>query len=140
MSAVFRRKRTIQPEDTDGLGHVNNVAWVRFVVELADAHSSSVGLDFDSYQQIGGLWIVRRHEIDYHGQAVAGDEIVEETWVSAFKGARSIRQSRFTTSDGKRLLSAVTQWAYVDARTQRPRRVDARVVKSFPIHEEAAAR
>lgn len=134
---VFRRTRVIEPGDIDELGHVNNVTWLYFVVELADAHSSSVGLDLDAYRDIGGLWIVRRHEVDYRGQARVGDEVIEETWVASFKGARSVRETRFTTLDGRELVHAVTHWAYIDAATQRPRRVDATVVERFPIHEVA---
>ena len=129
----FQRTRRIEPADIDQLGHVNNVSWLRFIIELADAHSTAAGFDLAAYKAIGGLWIVRRHEIDYRGAAVVDDVVHETTWVTAFKGARSIRCSRFTTADDKPLVTATTQWAYVDASTLRPRRVDPDVLAAFPI-------
>ena len=40
---VFRRRRVVNDEDVDFLGHVNNTVWVSFIVRLAEAHSSSLG-------------------------------------------------------------------------------------------------
>lgn len=121
---VFRRTRVVQPGDIDELGHVNNVRWVAFVGELAAAHAMRRGSDNDTLREKGAIWIVRRHEIDYHRSALPGEELVEETWVEEMSGARSVRCSRFTrATDGALLVSAKTTWAYVDAVTQRPRRI-----------------
>ena len=131
---VFRRTRIVRDEDTDALGHVNNVTWVRFVVELADAHSRAVGLDWDAYQRIGGMWIVRRHEIDYARAAAPGEQIHEETWVEFARGARSQRRSRFLRSDGQELLvEASTDWAFVDTKRQRPKRIHPEVIQRFSV-------
>ena len=133
MSAeVFSRTREVQERHLDGLGHVNNAVWVRFVVELAEAHASSRGFGGRKVRELGAQWIVRRHEIDYRASALAGEEIVEETWVESMKGARSIRHSRFTRArDGALLVSAVTHWAYTSAETQRPRRIDPQILAAF---------
>jgi acyl-CoA thioester hydrolase len=135
---IFRRVRAVTGADIDGLGHVNNVVWVHFIVELADAHSRAQGLDPEAYRRIGGIWIVRRHEIDYHAPVTAGEEIVEETWVAEFRGARSVRRSRFSLPDSQPLVSAITHWAYVDARTQKPRRIDSEVLVRFRVHPDPA--
>jgi acyl-CoA thioester hydrolase len=128
----FRRTRTIAREDIDELGHVNNVRWVQFVAELAGAHAARHGGDLASLRAHGALWIVRRHELDYHRPALPGEEIVEETWVEKLSGAKSERHSRFTrAADGALLVSAVTIWAYVDAKTLRPTRIPAELRARF---------
>lgn len=129
---VFRRVRTITGDDIDELGHVNNVVWVRFVVEMATSHSEALGLDAAAYRRLGAWWIVYRHEIDYRAPAFPGDRIVEETWVSEMRGARSVRQVRFRReSDGTPLLDATTTWVFVDADTHRPRRIAPEVRAAF---------
>ncbi len=137
--AVFRRTRTVEPKHIDHLGHVNNAVWLRFVVALAEAHASAAGFGFERVRALGGLWIVRRHEIDYDAPAFAGDELVEETWVEAMKGARSVRCCRFARPrDGELLLRARTTWAYCDFASQRPRRIPAELLSAFtPIAEPA---
>lgn len=130
--SVFKRTRVVETSDCDELGHVNNVRWLAFVGELAGAHAVRRGSDNETLREQGALWIVRRHEIDYQRSALPGEEIVEETWVEAMSGARSIRHSCFTrATDGVVLVSAVTTWAYVDAVTQRPRRIPAEMIERF---------
>ncbi len=136
--ALFKRTRTIEDEHVDQLGHVNNVVWINLAIDLAVAHAGSVGMDFETTKKLGGIWIVRRHEIDYHQPALPGEEVLEETWISSLRGARSVRNARFTrVKDGARLVSAVTQWAYVDVRTQRPRRIDPEILEAFEVLETA---
>ena len=130
--SVFRRTRQVVADDCDELGHVNNVRWLAFVGELAGAHASRRGSDNDALRAQGAVWIVRRHEIDYHRSALPGEEIVEETWVEAMSGARSVRHSRFSRPQGGEVLvSAVTTWAFVDAKTQRPRRIPKEMIAAF---------
>jgi len=130
--SVFRRVRTITERDIDELGHVNNLIWVRFVVEMATSHSEAVGLDVAAYRALGSWWIVYRHEIDYRAPAFPGDRVIEETWVSEMRGARSIRQVRFRReSDDALLLEATTTWVFVDARSQKPKRIAPEVRSAF---------
>lgn len=130
--AIFRRTRIVDPKDVDFLGHVNNVVWVRYVIEVAEAHARSLDMGSGRLRELGGQWIVRRHELDYNAGASTGDEIIEETWVESMRGARSTRRSRFTLArDGTPLVSALTQWAFVDARTLRPRRIGPEVRAAY---------
>ncbi len=133
MSAgVFRRRRIVAAEDVDGLGHVNNAIWVRFVVELAHVHSTARGFDPETVRKLGGIWLVSRHEIDYRRPATRGEEILEETWIVSLKGARSVRHSRFSDpSDSSVYVTAVTHWAFTDPETLRPRRIPAEILKGF---------
>lgn len=134
MEAVFKRKRTVSGDDVDRLGHVNNVVWLGWVIDLAHAHSEAVGLDLEEDIAGGHAWVVRRHEIDYHRPAGAGAEIIEETWVSQMRGARLWREVRFLSADdGALLVAARTLWAWVDLKAMRPRRVPNHVVERFAI-------
>lgn len=134
--AVFRRPRQVAPRDVDLLGHVNNVVWVRFVVELAEAHASALGLDFHTTRGMGGIWIVRRHDVLYHANVPLGAEIREATWVSAMRGALSRRHARFEDAAGRLLVESETEWAWVDAKTLRPRRVPPAIRERFDLVEE----
>ena len=134
---VFRRTRTVAPRDTDLLGHVNNLVWVRYVVELAAAHADALGVGFEATRALGGIWIVRRHDVLYHANVPAGATIREATWISSLRGALSLRQARFESEAGVLLVEAHTEWAYVDATTLRPRRVPADLRRRFdPVEPE----
>ncbi len=131
---VFRRKRVVCEQDTDFLGHVNNVVWVRFVVRIAERHAESLGFDWETVRSLGGMWIVRRHELDYRRSATPGQELIEETWVREMRGARSVRRARFLLAeDGSELVSATTQWAFCDPETQRPKRIPRELLDAYPL-------
>jgi acyl-CoA thioester hydrolase len=132
--AVFRDRRIVAPGDVDELGHVNNVVWVRYVFELAQGHSDAVGLTMDAYRRLGGFWIVRRHEIDYRREALAGEEIVGTTWVDGNRGPLNTRRYRFqNAADGGVLVRAATTWAFVETASGRACRPPREAVEAFPV-------
>ncbi len=128
---VYRRKREVTAGDIDFLGHVNNVVWLRWVVEIAEQHAVSHEAGSRIVRERGGQWIVCRHELDYHANAELGEPVVCETWVESMRGARSLRRARFTRPDGTLLVSSLTPWAFVDATTLRPKRIPRELLQVF---------
>jgi acyl-CoA thioester hydrolase len=123
------------PADIDGLGHVSNLVYLRWVLEAALAHSTAKGLDEAAYKARGQGWVVRRHEIDYLRAAYAGDELVVETRVATLAAASSTRRTRILR-DGELLARAATSWAYVDFRTGRPMRIPEEVKDLFELEPD----
>ena len=48
-----------------------------YVVELAAAHADALGLGFEATRALGGIWIVRRHDVLYHANVPVGATIRE---------------------------------------------------------------
>ena len=118
--------------DVDELGHVSNVAFVRWVQEVAKAHSETVGWDVDAYRRLGAVFVVRRHEIDYLAPAFEGDRITIVTWIESWSAATSIRCTRVVRdSDQRELARAATTWALVSVESGRPRRIPREIVDAF---------
>jgi acyl-CoA thioester hydrolase len=115
--------------DIDRQGHVNNVAFVRYVQDVAVAHWRSTA---PAEVQAAYTWVVRRHELDYLRPAFAGEELLLRTWVGEPSGAT---WERFTEilrgGEDKPLVTARTVWVLLDAATGRPRRVDPSFVARF---------
>jgi acyl-CoA thioester hydrolase len=94
---------------------------------------------FEATRALGGIWIVRRHDVLYRANVPVGATIREATWVSVLRGALSLRHSRFESEAGALLVEATTEWAYVDATTLRPRRVPAQLRSRFDLVEAKPA-
>jgi acyl-CoA thioester hydrolase len=124
-----------EPADIDGLGHVSNLVYLRWVLEAALAHSTAKGLDEATYKARGQGWVVRRHEIDYVRAAFAGDELVVETRVATVTAASSTRRTRILR-DGELLARAATNWAYVDFKSGRPMRIPEEVKILFELEPD----
>lgn len=116
----------------DELGHISNIAYVRWIQDVAQAHSTAVGFTHARYQELGSIFVVRRHEIDYLSSTFAGDELEMVTHVAWFRGATTERMTRILRSrDGVELVRASTLWAFVAIATARPRRIPPVVSEAF---------
>jgi len=131
---TYRMTLSAPQSDIDGLGHVSNVAYVRWIQEVAIAHSAAVGYDFARYEQLGAVFVVRRHEVTYLAPVFGGEEVVLATWIESFRGVTSDRHTTITrVSDGKEVVRAVTQWVLVSTESGRPRRIPIELAASFGV-------
>lgn len=115
--------------DIDGLGHVNNTVYLRWVQDAATAHWEALASAED---QAAIVWVVLRHEIDYKAAARAEEEVVLRTWVGK---ASRLTFERFTeivrARDGETFARARTLWCPVNPTTSRPTRVTPQLRAQF---------
>ncbi len=131
---IFQYRFTFPPEAEDENQHVNNVEYVRLLQESAIAHTRQNGWTPEELKEQGWTWIVRSHFIEYLQPALAGEEIVVETWVANFKKIRSVRKYRFVrSSDGAILARAETDWVFLDFRTGRPVPIPPEVLAAYVV-------
>ncbi len=129
---AFQLHLTVTDNDIDALQHVSNVTVVRWFSRAAWHHSKHLGYDEDAYHTIGSWFVVKRHEIDYHQSAVLGDELTLYTWPSSIKKVSAERRYQLIrNADNAPIADGLTVWAYVDADTQRPKRIPPEVADTF---------
>ena len=116
--------------DIDELGHVSNQVYLRWVLEVALAHSSHVGWNHAQYKELGGIFIVRRHELDYLAQVTEGEALVATTWVETWRGASCIRMTEIARGD-QIVARAATTWVFMGFASGRPQRMPADLVALF---------
>ncbi|MGD8862786.1 MAG: thioesterase family protein [Myxococcales bacterium] len=132
--AEFRLELDVADDDLDELGHVNNAVYVRWLQDVAWAHSRAVGFGLPEYTALGGVFVVRRHEIEYLLPAGKGDRVQLITHVAWWKGATCERHTQVRrASDGALLARARTLWAYVSLDGGRPRRIPKPVLEAFSV-------
>jgi acyl-CoA thioester hydrolase len=153
---VYLAHFRVRFNEVDPLGHVNNAVYLTYLEQTAIDHAAAAGYGAEPLRELGGVFIARRHEIDYLRPAFEDDWLRVTTWPADLIGARAIRRyeiARLTPdelavgppTDGRQpaaavsvpagdlILTARTEWAYVDVATGRPRRVPAEVVTAFLI-------
>ncbi len=134
MPNVFSWRLIIPADANDDNGHVNNIAYVQWMQDVAIKHSDAQGCTKDLYAELGTSWVVRSHLIEYLKPAFAGDEIEIQTWVCNMKRTRSLRRYRFLRcADQTLLVRAETDWVYVDTRSGKPRKIDNAVSGAFDL-------
>ncbi|MBZ2170330.1 MULTISPECIES: acyl-CoA thioesterase [Marinobacter] len=120
----FTMDITVTDQDTDRLGHANNVVYVRWLEEISWAHIESLGMTWEVHESTGRAMAITRTEIDYLASANAGDHLILGTWITGFDGRfRSERRFQLVRpADGKTLVRATSTHACVNLKTQRPAR------------------
>ncbi len=112
---AFKHRITVQPSDIDGLNHVNNLVYLKWMIETAVAHSKSLGYDLEKFKSLGGMFVVRRHEIDYLAPTFLGDEITAHTWLSSMSGKTCYREYEMVrASDSKVVSRGKTLWFFIN--------------------------
>ena len=110
----------VTPEMIDDNHHFNNVWSVKWIQDIAIAHSDSVG-GTQLMKSVGAGWMIHVQHIEYKSQAFLNDEIRGTTWVAAYGKVACIRKCRFERiSDGKIIFESETQWVLVDLNRGRP--------------------
>lgn len=131
----FVHRFTIEPDVIDRNGHVNNVAYVRWMQDVAVAHSRAV-MEHGSYRDSNTTWVARSHQIEYLKPAFAGEAMALHTWLGGFRRVRCTRMYEFLReSDDALVARGHTDWVYVDAATFRPLSIPASVREAFGLSE-----
>jgi acyl-CoA thioester hydrolase len=129
---AFELSIRVDRDEVDLQGHASNVAVVRWISRAAWAHSRALGFDEQAYRQLGAWFVVRRHEVDYHGYARPGDELIAYTWPSALRKVVAERRHVIErVSDRVPIAEAINVWAYVSIDSGRPVRIPPAVRQAF---------
>ena len=109
----------VSAEDIDEQNHVNNVAYVRWIQDVALAHWRNAATE---EQQAKFTWIIVRHEIDYKKPAFENEEITATTWVESWRGFSCERLTEITRGADLLVKSKVI-WCMIDKVSHKPTRI-----------------
>lgn len=133
MSAIYRHEFIVPIDALDENGHVNNVEYLRWMLDAAILHSDSQGCT-QATRAIGATWVVRTHHLEYLRPAFAGDHVCVLTWVVNFRRVQSLRKYKvLRTTDNAVLAEGETDWAFVDAQSGRLRSIPKEVIVTFEV-------
>ena len=134
MPRIRIERFTVVAASIDQNGHVNNQEYVRWMQDIATAHSDQQGWTTERYVATKTTWVIRSHFIEYIRPAFAGDALLAATWVADISAQSSRRKYRFVRArDGKTLVEAETVWVYCDATNGRPTDITNEVREAFPV-------
>ena len=116
----------------DALGHVNNAVYQHYLEQAAIEHSEFLGFGHKRYEELGGVFVMRRIEIEYLRPAVAGDTLEVTTWLQQVRGPRAIRRYEIRQQGEEQLLvTAEALWVWVDTKIMRPRAIPQLILDAF---------
>ena len=149
----------VRYSECDPMGHVNNAVYLQYLEDAAIRHAAAAGWPETRLRaQAGGVFVARKHEIDYIRAAVPDDWLRITTWPSSMQGATAYRNYEITylrdtqpgalegrlvgpeeinsEERGATLVTARTLWAFIGPLTGRPRRIPPVVIDDFFNQED----
>lgn len=137
MPRIYLQQFEVPRSAIDVNGHVNNLAYLRWMQDGATAHSAAQGWPLERYLAIGAGWVVRSHFIEYLLPAFAEERLSLVTWVAGFRRNRSPRRFLFWRArDRQVVVRAETLWVFVNATTGRPTTPPPELASAFAIIPE----
>jgi len=131
---IHSKRFEVPPQAIDRQGHVNNLAYVGWMQDLAIEHSAAAGWPMERYAALGVGWVVRSHFIEYLRPAFAGDLLSAHTWVPKFDDRTTPRRYLFVRENDRQVLAqAETRWVFVDLATGRRRSLPPELVEAFEV-------
>ena len=128
----FITQLRVRYHEMDALGHVNNAVYQHYLEPAAVEHSEHLGFNQQHCEDLGGIFVMRRIEIDYLRPAVAGDTLEVTTWLQTVRGPRAIRRYEIRKQgDDQLLVTAEALWVWVDTKAMRPRVIPRQIVEAF---------
>ena len=136
--------------EADLLGHINNAVYLHFMEQAAIQHATHLGLTVDASRAFGGVFVARRHEIEFLRAAYPGDVVRVQTWLLEPHGARVTRCYQIYRSEDAAtepflgrvppvasrlsrqsvLVRALTEWVFM-SEDGRPRRIPEGIQSLF---------
>ena len=125
----FSHSFRVSADDIDEQGHVNNVAYLRWIQDVAVAHWQ----DRATAEMLAAYsWVVVRHEIDYKKPSFENDLVTAATWVGEWTKVTCERFTEVSRAD-QVLVRSRTLWCMLDRRTAKPARISPELVKRFAV-------
>jgi acyl-CoA thioester hydrolase len=126
---IFEKSITVTTDDLDDRNHVNNVRYVQWVQDIAEANwiLNTSNTTRDKY-----YWIMLSHHIQYKAEAVLGDNLLLKTFVTKAEGLKSTRVVEiYNKNTNKLLTTSETIWCFMSHETNKPTRITQDVIDLF---------
>ncbi|HUR95671.1 MAG TPA: acyl-CoA thioesterase [Gemmatimonadales bacterium] len=139
---IYSMRFAVTGEVIDRQGHVNNLAYVAWMQDVAIEHSAAAGWPMERYLSLGAGWVVRSHFVEYLRPAFAGEQLAVHTWVPEFTQRSTPRRYLFVREENRQLVvRAETRWVFIDLATGRRRALPEELVGAFEVvRDDAEAR
>lgn len=125
----YHKTIKVPAEVIDHFNHVNNLAYVQWVLNISKEHWNSFSAE--SVRNTFG-WMILKHNLHYKGQAKRDDELLITTWIVDFSTARSRRKTTITdVGTGRIIFESLAEWCFVSLKTRKPTRLSTEILHPY---------
>lgn len=124
---VFKKSIIVREDHLDFNEHVNNLVYMQWALDISREHWLTKANEEITTNY---FWVVRRHNVEYRGQAFLNDNLEIQTYVESIRGPFSERIVKIFK--GEELLTEVrSNWCLIERATQKLKRVPPEIEELF---------
>lgn len=139
MPRIYSHRFTVPAEAIDVHRHVNNVEYLRWMQDVAIAHTTALGWPMARYFEQRCSWVIRSHFIEYLRPAFLNDPIRLLTWVAGMGERSSTRKYLFWRESDRQIIArAETAWVFINTRDGLPQPILDEVRAAFSVVDDEA--
>ncbi|HLF29104.1 MAG TPA: acyl-CoA thioesterase [Anaerolineae bacterium] len=128
---AYHTTRRVHYYEMDENQHVNNAVYLNYLEQATIDAAASVGLDLPRLLELGGVFVVRRHDIEYLRPARYGDTLDIAAWIGGVGRSSVRRHYSMHLQNGELCIRAQTDWVWIDLRTKEASPVPSNVLDAL---------
>jgi acyl-CoA thioester hydrolase len=127
---VYEKEIIVTSDDIDFNGHVNNLKYLEWMIDIAMEHSAHEGFGIEYYKTHGVSWVAKKHCVEYKLPAFKDERLILKTWIDEVKKLSVIR--KYEIYKNERLIThGFSEWVFVDFNTKRPKKIPQEIIERF---------
>jgi acyl-CoA thioester hydrolase len=125
-SITHSRKFRVRYYESDPNGLLSCPNYLRFMQETAFDASSASGYDWDQYQKMNRVWVIRDTQLHALEPVFYNQTLLVKTWIAGFQGITSRRKYAFyrleddTSIKPELVARGYSDWVFLDTKNSRP--------------------
>jgi acyl-CoA thioester hydrolase len=128
----YLKEIKVKAEDTDKLGHTNNVRYLEWLEDISWQHIEALGCGWDLTEKLGKAMAIVRTEIDYINATYENEALCLATWITSsdlkLKSSRYFQLIR--VSDGKLVLKAKMNYVCISLKSGKPAKMTKEIIEA----------
>ncbi|MGK0248143.1 MAG: acyl-CoA thioester hydrolase [Oleispira sp.] len=125
----------VKAEDTDKLGHTNNVRYLEWLESISWQHIEVLGCGWDLIEQLGKAMAIVRTEIDYINASYENEALCLATWITSsdmkLQSSRHFQLVRL--SDQKLILKAKMNFVCISLKSGKPAKMSKEIIEAHEL-------
>lgn len=131
----YLKEIQVKAEDTDKLGHTNNVRYLEWLEDISWQHIKTLGCGWDLTEKLGKAMAIVRTEIDYINATYENEVLCLATWITSsdlrLKSSRHFQV--FRVSDGKLILKAKMDYVCISLKSGKPTKMAKEIIEAHRL-------
>jgi len=133
---IFEFESRVRYSEVDERAYLTPAALVNYFQDVCALQGEARGVGVGYLAQHHIAWMLSSWQIEIARMPRLAEKVTAQTWAYDFQAFYGMRNFVLRDGAGELCARANSYWALIDTQTQRPIRVDGRMLEAYPLSEK----